>query len=78
MPLFYFDIHDGTSIIDPDGTELQDKDEARSRAIQMSGDLLRVYPGPFWNGQEWKIDVSDQNRAVLFTLMFVGFDDLSR
>ena len=49
MPLYYFNVYDGVSIIDEEGSELPDMNFARREAIWYSGALLEdEFHGGFW------------------------------
>jgi hypothetical protein len=74
MPRYHFNIHDGVSSLDEDGTELPDIDAARRQAAQLMGQLLRDDPDMFWNGEEWRLDVTDDRGLVLFSLLFATVD----
>ena len=49
MPRYFFHVIDGKEIIDNEGTELADLDEARAEAIVLSGEMLKDLGGKFWN-----------------------------
>lgn len=70
MPIFHFNVHDGISIPDQDGHELPDLDAARREAIDLSGQLIREMGAAFWTGEEWRMDVTDHNGMILFSLAF--------
>lgn len=72
MPRYFFDVHDGVSIIDDEGTELADEHAARIAAAQLAGRLLADHPSHFWDGGEWRIVVRGERGAKLFGLAFVA------
>ena len=72
MPRYFFNVHDGSSTIDNEGTELPDIFAAQEEAIHLSGELLREMGGKFWNGEEWSLDVTDETGRILFTLRFTA------
>ena len=74
MYRFHFNIHDGSSTPDEDGTELPDIDAARRQAAQLMGQMLCDDPDMFWNGEEWHLDVTDERGLVLFSLLFATVD----
>jgi hypothetical protein len=43
---------------------------AHEQAIHMSGEILRDMGGKFWNGTEWKLEVTDKDGQILFALRF--------
>ena len=76
MPRYFFNVYDGYSSFDQDGTELPDIYTAHSEAIRLSGEILREVGGKFWNGTEWKLEVTDEKGAVLFVLRFSAHEIL--
>jgi hypothetical protein len=74
MSLFYFNIRDGGTVLDDQGTELVGVAEARDEALRCSGEMLRDGAGPaMWDGQPWTMWVTDQPNGggkTLFTLKF--------
>lgn len=75
MPRYFFDIRDGRDIIDDDGTELPDLNAARVAAVNFAGEALADVGGEFWvDDHEWRVDVSDEDRVLLFTLVFMAVE----
>ena len=72
----FFNVYDGYSSLDQDGTELPDIYTAQNEAIRLSGEILREEGGKFWNGTEWKLEVTDVSGAVLFVLRFSAHERL--
>ncbi len=70
MPRYFFHVYDGSSSPDLDGTELADLYTAQAEAIRTSGEILRDMGAKFWNGTEWKLEVTDESDQVLFVLRF--------
>jgi hypothetical protein len=70
VPRYFFDVHDGTDVRDLDGTELPDMYIAQAEAIRMSGEILREMGANFWDGTEWRLEVTDESGKVLFVLRF--------
>jgi hypothetical protein len=72
MPRYFFNIRDGETIIDDEGTELPDLDAARAEAIGLSGEMLHHGPRatPLWDGTSWEMWVTDESERTLFTLRF--------
>lgn len=69
MPRYFFDVHDGTSLPDPEGTELPDRRAMRSEAIRMAGQILDDLDGKF-RGEVWVMNVRDDGGRVVMTLRF--------
>ncbi len=70
MPRYFFHVNDGSSARDEDGTELPDIYAAQHMAIRASGEILRDMGAAFWNGTEWKLEVTDEHGQTLFVLRF--------
>jgi hypothetical protein len=64
------------AIYDPDveGFEVATIDEARSLAAIHVGEVIRDRPTVIWAGEEVRLEVSDENQKVLFTIIMVGVD----
>lgn len=77
MPRYFFHVIDGYSACDDEGTELPDIYAAQHLAIRTSGELLRDMGGEFWNGTEWKLEVTDEQGQTLFTLRFSAEEHLA-
>jgi hypothetical protein len=74
VPRYHFNVHDGVSLPDPDGTELATLDAARVEAVRLAGQLLLDSGEEFWSNGDWKVDVTNDRGLILFTLMFSAFD----
>ncbi|MBJ6125538.1 DUF6894 family protein [Microvirga splendida] len=70
MPRYFFHLIDGYSDRDAEGAELPDIYTAQDQAIRTSGEVLRDMGAEFWNGAEWKLEVTDEQGRILFTLRF--------
>lgn len=70
MPRYFFNIIDGHSSIDDIGTELVDIYSAHEESIRLAGGILREMGGKFWNGTQWRVEVTDENGTILFKLHF--------
>ena len=70
MPRFYFDIADGTIIIDESGITLDSITEVRAHAIQTAGLMLRDAGQDRWDGDEWRMSVRDAAHQVVLRLRF--------
>ena len=70
MPRYFFHVTDGYSTRDDEGTELPDIYTAQHQAIRTSGELLRDMGAKFWDGTEWKLEVTDEQGQILLTLRF--------
>lgn len=70
MPRYHFNVHDGSDLIDKDGTVLPDIVFARREAIRLAGKLLELGAGSINPGSEWRMDVTDDAGLLLFQLDF--------
>ena len=70
MPRYFFNVRDGSEILDEDGTDLPDIYAAQAQAIRTSGEILRDLGARFWDGAEWRVEVSDARGTILFVLRF--------
>jgi hypothetical protein len=72
--LFFFNL--AGAVYDPDvvGVELPTLVEARSQAAIHAGELLRDRPGLAWEGEELRVEVTDENQLVLFTVIIFGVE----
>jgi hypothetical protein len=77
MPRYYFNIKDGRTTLDEDGTDATDIVAARCVALETAGRMLSESNGHFWNGGPWCMWVTDQPNGsgnTLFTLEFSAKD----
>ncbi|HEX4693142.1 DUF6894 family protein [Sphingomonas sp.] len=74
MPRYHFNIHDGTDVPDLEGVKLADLAAARIHATRYASDLLRDQQATFWNGNEWRMSVTDEHGLILFSLTFLATD----
>lgn len=70
MPRYFFHVIDGSSDRDAEGTELPDIYAAQDEAVRTSGEILRDVGAKFWDGSEWKLEVTDEQDQILLTLRF--------
>lgn len=72
MPLYFFNVYDGTLApgMDEIGTDLPDIYSAQAEAIRTSGEILRDIGSRFWNEAVWRMEVADRQGVVLFVLRF--------
>lgn len=71
MPRFYFNVYDGVTILDEEGTEFPTWKEARLGAIQAVGEILKNSPERIALGEDWRMEVTDETGLVLFRLDFL-------
>lgn len=71
MPRYYFNVYDGLSSLDVEGTELPDWRAARKAAIRLAGEILKDDADRIDLGEDWRIEVADQTGLVLFQMTFL-------
>jgi len=74
MPLYFFHVIDGRSIIHHEGTEFPNLRSARGAAIRLAGAILRDGGDKFWNGEEWHMNVTDASGQSVLKLRFSADD----
>ena len=68
MPRYFFHSEDGRLEHDETGTELADTAAARVAAVQFAGALLRDRSQALWESTRWRMLVTDETDAILFTI----------
>jgi hypothetical protein len=71
MPRFFFNIDDGTSLIDHQGTELPDLAAVRREAVHTSAKMLKD-SADYWDGTEWRMEVLNEGRELVLRLNFTA------
>ncbi|WP_192707196.1 hypothetical protein [Methylobacterium sp. OAE515] len=61
MPRYFFNVHDGRSELDAEGTELTSYDAARLAAVQLAGELLRDEAHRRKLGDAWRLEVLNES-----------------
>lgn len=56
------------------GYELASHDEARIMAVRYASDVMRDHPTLVWHGEDFRIEVTDSDGLLLFTVVVVGVD----
>ena len=74
MPRYHFASVDGKRERDEEGTELHDLDAARAMAVQYAGEVLKSDPAIVWHNGQWRVEVTDDQGALLFTLLTLAID----
>jgi hypothetical protein len=74
MPRYYFHSADGERDCDQDGTELPDDEAARQAAVAYAGEVLRYGGLSLWEHGQWRVEVTDQEHRLLFTIITVAVD----
>ncbi|MGZ3258786.1 MAG: DUF6894 family protein [Croceibacterium sp.] len=64
------------AVYDPDkqGHELADLAAARFLLVELAADMLRDRPQLAWTGEEFRVEVTNSDRLLLFTVIVIGVD----
>jgi hypothetical protein len=64
------------AIYDPDneGIELPDLAAARHHAVLYAADVISGQPEIVWKGEEVRVEVTDEGRMIMFTVVTFGVD----
>lgn len=68
MPRYHFNLHDHRFLPDHEGSEYRDLVEAKRQAIKLAANILSVRPDDFLGSTEWRVEVTDENGVLLFTV----------
>ena len=69
MPRFFFNTADSGRDTDTDGVELADLASARAEGIRYAGASLAQEPHLLWGGHDFRVEVLDERRTLLFTII---------
>ena len=67
---YYFNVKDGTTMLDEEGIELDDMSAVKKEAVQSSAD--------FWTGEPWLLWVTDQPNGGGNTVLTLTFSSALR
>lgn len=59
VPRYFFNVHDGQSELDVEGSEFDTNDAARLTAVQLAGEILRDEGHRQKLGDAWYVEVLD-------------------
>lgn len=65
MPRYFFNVHDGHSEHDTEGTELTGVDAARVLAVQLAGEVLRDDAHRQSRGETWCLEVLSEAGGIV-------------
>lgn len=74
MPRYHFHCADGSRQYDPEGTVLASDETARQEAIKFAGSVLKDDPDGIWQAGQWRVEVTDDDDALLFTVITLVVD----
>lgn len=72
--LYFFNL--AGAVYDPDveGVLLTGSSEARISAVNFLADTLRDRPELVWSGEEVRVEVTNAEQLILFTVIVIGVD----
>jgi hypothetical protein len=65
---YYFNISGSHPSTDKEGQELPNDDAAWKEATTTAGEIFKDIDGTFRPGQEWSLEVTDDQRKPLYTI----------
>ena len=71
MPRYYFNVYDGLTLLDDEGTELTDINAARMEALQVAQGLIESAARRSELGQSWRVEVVNETGKLLFRMDFL-------
>lgn len=71
---YFFNQMDGELTLDNEGVDLDSFGEARLEAVRYAASVLKDHPTLVWTGQDFRVQVTDANKLILFTVIVVGVD----
>jgi phage terminase large subunit-like protein len=71
---FFFNVAGAVHDPDDEGIELPTISDARIEAVRFAGELLRERPQVVWQGDELRVEITDENQMMLCTFVAVGVD----
>lgn len=74
VPQFFFHTADGKRDRDKHGVDLPDAARARVEGIKYAGAVIADQPGLLWNGHDFRVEVTDESGALLFTIITLAVD----
>ena len=74
VPRYFFDLADNNREIDDDGIELPGHAEARREAVIFLGATIRDEPEKIWDGRELRVEVRDEERRLVLTVIALAVD----
>lgn len=74
MPRYYFHCADGHREPDLEGTELANDEAAQLTAVAFAGEVLKHDPKELWDKGQWRVEVTDTQGVLLFTIITLAVD----
>ena len=74
MPRYHLSSVDGTREPGLGGVELPDDQAAHAYAVRFAGGVLQSEPSLIWKHGRWRVEVVDDDSALLFTVIVLIVD----
>jgi len=74
MPRYRFHLADGVRETDPDPMDFPDAESAKLEAARFAGELLQSQPGALWEKGQWRVEVTDEDRTLMWSVMVIAVD----
>ena len=71
---YFFSQAGAVQDVDHDGVELDSTSAARVCAVEYASETLSERPEIIWQGDEFRVEVTDQSGLILFTVIVLGID----
>lgn len=71
---YFFNQLNGEVKVDDQGLEFASIRDARIEAVRYAGEVIKDHPTLVWTGEDFRIEVTDENALLLFTVVVVGVD----
>ena len=68
MPRYHFNVYDGHSTPDADGTDLTSAPHARLEAVRLAGRILSDEAKHVMLADEWRMEVTDPTGLIVFRI----------
>jgi hypothetical protein len=68
MPRYFFNVFNGLTSPDLDGSDLADLGTAKLEAIKMTGAILADSSDGFADGRPWRMEILNQDGKILITI----------
>jgi hypothetical protein len=72
MPRYFFNVFYNRAELDEQGEELPDAQAAWREATKTAGQILRGLDGRLRPGQEWRMEITDENAKRLYVLRVIA------
>lgn len=69
---YFFNQVNGELKLDDEGIEFPTIHEARLEAVRYASEVMRDHPTLVWTGEDFRVEVTDANNLVMFTVIVVG------